>query len=493
MNKSYINPNAKVLLSFLIIIWLFSPLFALGLDESTKADWLILKALRENSLSEIDSQPPSEEKHTQEQRKLISEKETRALSEEDKNKTHLNPVSNNTQQISNQKTFGNSHGLSIGINALLKSTSAEITRHALTIDGAGQQNAIANLSIDYDLQLNNSFSLLFGGNIDLNDNELLNIVGDYKGTANSNFKATEKNHYSLFLAPAYQISKSSQAYLKLAYHSSDVYTQNNIGLKKDNKTLYGYGVGLGLRSHITDNFYGNIEVQRVMYNDNSILSTDLSNGSTIGTVGLSYNFSNEKMSPIAESDYLNFRGLSVGINGQLKSSTMNISDARGVVTNFNSVGEQNINSNISLDYEYKFLKNLVLLEGVNFDLGNTETAKLSGAGQWLKVNEKGHYSFFLAPAYQISYNTLGYVKLAYHHSDFMTDDFLTAKSLGKAKHYYEKGMEGFGLGFGLRTQIYKNIYANAEIQKVVYNSATFAPITLDVDSTIGSVGLSYKF
>jgi len=52
----------------------------------------------------------------------------------------------------------------------------------------------------------------------LNDSDIVRVYG----RIGSEVKVKEKNHYSLFVAPAYQLSESSLGYIKLAYHSNKI-------------------------------------------------------------------------------------------------------------------------------------------------------------------------------------------------------------------------------------------------------------------------------
>ena len=164
-------------------------------------------------------------------------------------------------------------GLSIGVNGQLKSTSAKARYDGYTLDGIGQQNFVTNLQADYEFKLNNRYGVMLGATIDLNDSELLKLNGKFNNLPSKDFKVTEKNHFSLFVAPTYQLNDSTLGFVKLAYHRSKVEMENNINWSNEfsswsrssSKTLNGYGVGFGVRSHLYNNIYANLELQRVMY------------------------------------------------------------------------------------------------------------------------------------------------------------------------------------------------------------------------------------
>lgn len=101
-------------------------------------------------------------------------------------------------------------GLSIGVNGQFKSTTAKVRAGDYGIDGLGQQNFITNLQADYEFRIDNKWGLLLGAAIDFNDNDLLNARGARQARLGGGVRtyntirtvsATEKNHYSLFVAP----------------------------------------------------------------------------------------------------------------------------------------------------------------------------------------------------------------------------------------------------------------------------------------------------
>ena len=394
-------------------------------------------------------------------------------------------------------------GLSVGVNGQLKSTSAKARYDGYTLDGIGQQNFITNLQADYEFKLNNRYGVMLGATIDLNDSELLKLNGKFNNLPSKDFKVTEKNHFSLFVAPTYQLNDSTLGFVKLAYHRSKVEMENNINWSNEfsnwsrssSKTLNGYGVGFGVRSHLYNNIYANLELQRVMYSTDSIVTADLGTGTTIGSFGLSYSFNDDKKPTLFGSNSSGkFNGLSIGLNGLLKSSSIKTAATfRGESGTFDSVGQQNLGAGLFADYAFRLSDRALFLVGGTYDLNDSESFKISGRGSEAKVKEKNHYSLFVAPAYQMSQTSLGYIKLAYHQSQFENINSLTRTELGTANTRYSKDFNGYGIGLGFRTLIADNFYGNLEVQRVFYGKEDISPATFDVSSTIGSLGLSYKF
>ena len=280
-------------------------------------------------------------------------------------------------------------GLSVGINGQLKSTSAKARYDGYTLDGIGQQNFITNLQADYEFKLNSRYGVMLGATIDLNDSELLKLNGKFNNLPSKDFKVTEKNHFSLFVAPTYQLNDSTLGFVKLAYHRSKVEMENNINWSNEfsnwsrssSKTLNGYGLGFGVRSHLYNNIYANLELQRVMYSTDSIVTADLGTGTTIGSFGLSYSFNDDKKPTLFGSNSSGkFNGLSIGLNGLLKSSSIKTTAIfRGESGTFDSVGQQNLGAAIFADYAFRVSDRALFLVGGTYDLNDSENFKVSGS------------------------------------------------------------------------------------------------------------------
>jgi hypothetical protein len=137
--------------------------------------------------------------------------------------------------------------------------------------------------------------------------------------------------------------------------------------------------------------------------------------------------------------------------------------------------------------------------GGTYDLNDSENFKVSGSIgaseniSEVKIKEKKHYSVFIAPAYQMSQTSLGYIKLAYHQAEFENINSGTPTQLGYANSRYSKDFNGYGIGLGFRTLIVDNFYGNLEVQRIFYGKENISPANFDINSTIGSLGLSYKF
>ncbi len=490
----------------IINIALLGALIALSISTSLAANNETLARIREDSLAKAMELLKGKNASVDEVLKTAKQIEDYILAgESSKNKEliELQASPNDyekKQQIKvksvSSEESSNFNGLSVGINGQFKSTTAKVKAGDYGIDGLGQQNFITNLQADYEFRIDNKFGLLVGATMDFNDNDLLNANGGIHTNKIRSVRATEKNHYSLFVAPTYRLSSDTSGYLKLAYHNSKIEHSNDFNYSQGTKSLHGYGVGIGTRSYLTNNIFANIEIQRIMYNDDSFFLSNLGTGSTVGSFGLGYSFADDrKQTFIAENSKGKFNGLSLGINGLLKSTSIKTSTTiNGIANNLDGVGQQNLGIGVFGDYAFRISDRALFLLGGTYDFNDSDIVRVYGRiGSEVKVKEKNHYSLFVAPAYQLSESSLGYIKLAYHQTKFENINTLDGNELGTANSRYTKKFDGYGIGIGFRTLIADNFYGNLEVQRVFYSRENVSPVAFDADSTIGSLGLSYKF
>ena len=401
-------------------------------------------------------------------------------------------------------------GLSVGVNLQNKSTTVKVEGNTdnryYELDGLGQSGVQGDLVVDYGYQFSDKALVLFGASYAVNDFDLLDF--SQRGAI---YNAETKKNYSLSISPAYELSENVLSYFKLSYHHFDLKTSNNAGIRNDNVGVHGYGVALGLKSQITENLFATVEMQRVMHSKDSVITHDLGTGSTVGTVGLSYNFNGSPV--VFDSRASDFSGFMVGMTGELKSTLSKYDVGSEFYTNYytpsinstradaslDSTGNQHIASSITMSYTFPIAHRTFLMAGGSLTIGDNKVFEISNSdGDKIKFEEQDHFSLFVAPAYQLSNNSLGYIKFAYHDTNInLSGSFSDENAQGAmASTSYTQDMGGYGIGFGLRSEIYRNIYADVEIERVMYGSdATDVSsfINMDTASTIGNVGISYKF
>jgi hypothetical protein len=418
-------------------------------------------------------------------------------------------------------------GLSLGANVSSKSTTVKVdgdvsdktfdpialtdvkTSRNYEFDGLGQSGIQGDLTIDYGYQFSDKGLLMFGASYSINDFDLLDFTLANSGS--SSYSAEAKKNYSLSVAPAYELSENVLSYFKLSYHHFDLETSNNGGLTNDNIGVHGYGVALGLKSQVTENLFATVEMKRVMHSKDSLITHELGTGSTVGTVGLSYNFNGSPV--VFDTRASDFSGLTVGVTGELKSTMSKYDVGSNFYSNYytsgvprtrydaslDSAGNQHAASSMTLAYTFPVAHRTFLMAGGSFAIGDNKVFEISNSdGDKVKFEEQDHFSLFVAPAYQLSNNSLGYVKFAYHDTSInLSGSFSDENAQGAmVSTSYTQDMDGYGIGVGLRSEIYRDIFADIEIQHVMYDSQSTdvsSYINMDTTSTIGNVGISYRF
>ena len=177
-----------------------------------------------------------------------------------------------------------------------------------------------------------------------------------------------------------------------------------------------------------------------------------------------------------------FAGPSVGASLSLQSAVISAPDNPDL-KNGSGIGQQSAGLVLHGSYGLPVNDQVVVLLGLDFnpvDIKSGEVTDTSGADIAFKL--KNAWSLSVAPGFLINNQSLGYVKLSYEGATASIPD-------------YSKTIDGYGLGFGIRTEINANLYLNAEIKRVTYNAFNFV---IDADrvkpvTDIGTVGIGYRF
>jgi opacity protein-like surface antigen len=176
-----------------------------------------------------------------------------------------------------------------------------------------------------------------------------------------------------------------------------------------------------------------------------------------------------------------FEGFSAGVKVSSVGSSTTISGKDSDGSNYSTnLGQQSIVPTVEVGYAYGVSKEIVLGLTATYDLTETK------AGSVDNTNLKGenHYSINFKPGYVFNNTTQVYAIVGYNS--------MTGKiSNGGAKA--TSTYNGFGGGAGIQALVSKNIYIQAEVQQLTYDSKTFSGVTVKPSATVGTLGLGYKF
>lgn len=144
-------------------------------------------------------------------------------------------------------------------------------------------------------------------------------------------------------------------------------------------------------------------------------------------------------------------------------------------------------ANVQAAYGIALSPESVLSVGATYGLTNDK------AGGYVDTNETGNLklkkqlSIYVEPGYLVTPETLVYGKVSYESA---TDDVTSSVPANSDS----ADIKGVGLGFGVRTMIDKNWFAQAEYKQTKFDKKlSNAGTNLDVKNSVVSVGIGYRF
>ena len=192
----------------------------------------------------------------------------------------------------------------------------------------------------------------------------------------------------------------------------------------------------------------------------------------------------------ANAQTSNFTEFSFGGSIEFKAPTLMLA-ASGF--ELSGLGSQNIFASVSADYGIKVSESLVLLVGGKYDLQNTSVVKITGEGLAVAIEEKGHYSLFLAPGLALSDKTLGFAKLSYENAKYDVTGSVATGSAADSVASNAQSVSGIGYGLGVRTHLGGNTNLDVEVGRIVYQNNAGNNFTVSSATTFGRVGISFRF
>jgi len=173
-------------------------------------------------------------------------------------------------------------GASVGINTGFESNHTSFTYNTTNLGG---HSTPFNINGSYTFLISPTMTVATGLTYDLTDTTATTFNG-------GNIKL--KNHYALNIEPGYALSENTLGYLKVAYHSASSSIYSSTYSATYNKSVTGWGYGMGAKHKLDKNLFINIEIQQVGYDayspNSNISSGTITHTSTFGTIGLGYQF-----------------------------------------------------------------------------------------------------------------------------------------------------------------------------------------------------------
>ena len=163
-------------------------------------------------------------------------------------------------------------------------------------------------------------------------------------------------------------------------------------------------------------------------------------------------------------------GVSVTMNGGATSYTTNNKDS--------TLGGSSLGFRLHGGYGFDISNDAVVLLGLDYNATDIAVGKLNGVSG--KISNS--WSLSAAPGMLLNDKTLAYVKLSYE-----------AGNLESSGDSDEESISGVGYGVGLRTEINKTTFLQTEIKQVNYKKITSDGVDFTPSTTVGSVGVVFKF
>ncbi len=182
----------------------------------------------------------------------------------------------------------------------------------------------------------------------------------------------------------------------------------------------------------------------------------------------------------------NFEGFTAGINVSSVggSAKVNGTDESGGSQSETS-GQQSFVPGIELGYNFAASDSVILGFTATYDFTKTKFFDASDVDSFDSGYGQNRYSINFKPGYVIAPNVMLYATVGYNS--------MTLKSSGTGEPDISKRLNGIGYGAGISVMLSKNIFAKAEVQQVGYNSLTSGDDTVKPSTTIGTIGIGYKF
>jgi outer membrane immunogenic protein len=144
----------------------------------------------------------------------------------------------------------------------------------------------------------------------------------------------------------------------------------------------------------------------------------------------------------------------------------------------------------TLAYGLPVSNDMVIGLGLTYDLNETKAGRILINGVIdARLKMKNHWSVYAQPTYLVSQNTGIFAKVGYHDTKGEIEEVLGGVNESRK-------VNGWGFGVGVKTFVSKNLYVQAEVQKVSFKKKTLdaaTNATFKGDTTAGILRVGYKF
>ena len=143
---------------------------------------------------------------------------------------------------------------------------------------------------------------------------------------------------------------------------------------------------------------------------------------------------------------------------------------------------------VSATYNFAVNDKWLMGAGVEFDLDKVDAGTTSAMWGPVKASMSEHTSAYIQPAYSLDDTSTVFVKVGYHTVKVNTPPQPGANWIEDIFH-----ATGIGYGIGYNKFINKNLFIQAEIQQVNYQSKGYSSYAYWQKTTSETVSIGYKF
>ena len=136
---------------------------------------------------------------------------------------------------------------------------------AKDIQGSGD-STLGRLGFNYGIPSSDRTVITLGATYSLGKNDP-NTAGFSVGGPSGYSSMLYDKMYSLYIAPTYAVNDSTAVFGKVSYNRADSIL-SSYGYDSNNKTIQGFGLGVGITTFITKDIFIKAEVDRIDYGSN---------------------------------------------------------------------------------------------------------------------------------------------------------------------------------------------------------------------------------
>jgi opacity protein-like surface antigen len=176
-------------------------------------------------------------------------------------------------------------GLSLGLNAVLDSSSTELGPDAQRLSGLGWTTQGASIQGAWGWPVGESSIFSVGATYHLSD-----ISSGDSNTNGGAFSLKRHSAYSVYMEPGFKLSNQTLVYATVGYEAANMRLDTSTGGTE--QSIEGAGYGVGMRSYFSKHGYVQVEIKQLDYRATHFpdQTANFKASATEGLLGVGYQF-----------------------------------------------------------------------------------------------------------------------------------------------------------------------------------------------------------